>query len=101
MNDNRLICPICHQGELMLKYEAKYVYSCKIDSDVPGLKNTAEFLPFFMINVSKRNQHNISNVMFVACTILVFSNLEAIILMLRIWRMQSLIALKPINNKLL
>jgi len=30
----------------MLKYEAKYIYSYLIDSDVPGTHNTGEFLPF-------------------------------------------------------
>lgn len=39
-------CPACKSSELTAKYEAKYIYSYKIDSDAPGMKNTEEFLPF-------------------------------------------------------
>lgn len=46
MHENILICPICNNGNLILKYEAKYVYSYIIDSNVPGSHNTVEFLPF-------------------------------------------------------
>ncbi|TYQ18113.1 UNVERIFIED_CONTAM: hypothetical protein Cloal_0520 [Acetivibrio alkalicellulosi] len=46
MDNNRLLCPTCNSNKLMIKYEAKYVYSYVIDNDAPGLKNTAEFLPF-------------------------------------------------------
>ena len=48
--NNGLLCPLCHQGELSLKYEAKYIYSYIIDSDCPGLKNHEEFYPFLYDN---------------------------------------------------
>jgi hypothetical protein len=41
-----LICPACKSGKLIAKYEAKYVYSYRIDADAPGLNNGEEFLPF-------------------------------------------------------
>lgn len=46
MHNNGLRCTICNGNQLMVKYEAKYVYSYTIDEDSPGLKNTEEFLPF-------------------------------------------------------
>lgn len=46
MKNNIFVCPTCKSTELTAKYEAKYIYSYKIDSDAPGLKNTEEFLPF-------------------------------------------------------
>ena len=45
--DNKVYrCPICSGSELILRYEASYVYSYVVDSDAPGLKNTEEFLSF-------------------------------------------------------
>ena len=41
-----LVCPVCNSNNFQIKYEATYVYSYNIDSDAPGLKNTAEFLPY-------------------------------------------------------
>lgn len=47
MNDKKLlVCPVCNGNRFLLKYKATYVYSYFIDSDAPGHKNTAEFLPF-------------------------------------------------------
>ena len=46
MDNKRFLCPACKSNKLMVKYEAKYVYSYEIDNDAPGLKNTKEFLPF-------------------------------------------------------
>ena len=46
MENNQFLCPACNSKKLMVKYEAKYVYSYEIDNDAPGLKNTTEFLPF-------------------------------------------------------
>lgn len=46
MPNNQLTCPVCKSNKLMMKYEAKYVYTYVIDSDTPGLKNETEFLPF-------------------------------------------------------
>lgn len=46
MDNNRFMCPVCKSDKLMIKYEAKYVYSYEIDNDAPGLRNTTEFLPF-------------------------------------------------------
>lgn len=48
--DNIFICPACKSGDLSAKYEAKYIYSYKMDSNAPGLKNTEEFLPFMYDN---------------------------------------------------
>ena len=46
-------CPNCHNHNILIKYEATYVYSYSIDSDSPGLKNTYEFLPYMF---DKREQ---------------------------------------------
>lgn len=46
MEQNEYNCPICNGNDLTLKHEASYVYSYKIDSDKPGLKNTEEFLSY-------------------------------------------------------
>lgn len=46
MENSRYKCPACCSGELTAKYEARYIYSYIIDSEIPGLKNTEEFLPF-------------------------------------------------------
>lgn len=46
MHENILICPICNSNKLILKYEAKYVYSYTIDSNAPGSHSATEFLPF-------------------------------------------------------
>lgn len=41
-----LICPVCHNNRLLVKYEASHVYSYIIDADAPGRKNKEEFLPY-------------------------------------------------------
>jgi len=46
MRDVKRLCPVCRSSRLIMKYEAKYVYSYVIDDDEPGLKNETEFLPF-------------------------------------------------------
>lgn len=46
MKNKKYICPVCNGRELMMKYEAKYVYSYVLDDNAPGLKNVNEFLPF-------------------------------------------------------
>ena len=46
MRKYKFICPVCNHDTLMVKYEAKYVYSYLLDSDAPGLINTEELLPF-------------------------------------------------------
>lgn len=46
MQGDRKLCPVCRSSRLIMKYEAKYVYSYVIDEDKPGLKNETEFLPF-------------------------------------------------------
>jgi len=46
MNEKKYICPICNSDKLFLKHEASYVYSYKIDSDAPGIKNTTTFSPY-------------------------------------------------------
>ena len=43
---DRVICPVCNDGHLILKYEAIYEYSYIIDSNAPGLNNTHELLPY-------------------------------------------------------
>ena len=40
------MCPICKGEELVLRHEASYVYSYVVDSDMPGLQNTEEFLSY-------------------------------------------------------
>ena len=46
MGNNICKCPICNSSDLVLRYEASYIYSYVIDSDAPGLRNTEEFLSF-------------------------------------------------------
>lgn len=55
MEKKAYICPICHKSDLTLRYEASYVYSYVMDDDVPGLKNSEEFLSFLY---DKREQKN-------------------------------------------
>lgn len=43
---DRVICPVCNNRHLILKYEATYEYSYIIDSNAPGLSNTKELLPY-------------------------------------------------------
>ncbi len=43
---DRVICPVCHDNHLILKYEATYEYSYIIDSNAPGRNNTKELLPY-------------------------------------------------------
>lgn len=47
---NRLICPVCNNSNLFIKYEATYVYSYAINGNAPGTKNTIEFLPYLYDN---------------------------------------------------
>lgn len=44
-SDN-IICPVCNDNHLILKYEATYEYSYIIDANAPGLNNTKELLPY-------------------------------------------------------
>jgi len=53
MKNNKNICPACSSTALSVKYEAKYIYTYKLDSNAPGLKNDEEFLPFLY---DKRDQ---------------------------------------------
>jgi DNA-directed RNA polymerase subunit M/transcription elongation factor TFIIS len=46
MAEWKSMCPVCGSSTLMLKYEASYVYSYAIDSNIPGTLNFNEFLPF-------------------------------------------------------
>ncbi len=55
-------CPICNGSDLTLKHEASYVYSYKIDSDNPGLRNSEEFLSY---QYDKRE--NTSNREYIEC----------------------------------
>ena len=41
-----VVCPVCKNNQLAIKYEAGYIYTYAIDSNAPGLKNNEEFLPF-------------------------------------------------------
>ncbi|WHH58057.1 hypothetical protein [Petroclostridium sp. X23] len=46
----QLECPKCKNKDFIAKYEATYVYSYHIDTDVLGHKNVEEFLPFLFDN---------------------------------------------------
>ena len=46
MENNTLTCPVCKNSDFTAKYEAKYVYSYKIDSNAPGSNNREIFLSF-------------------------------------------------------
>lgn len=41
-----IICPVCKDTHLILKYEATYEYSYILDSNAPGLNNEKELLPY-------------------------------------------------------
>lgn len=43
---NHLVCPVCNADNLMLKYQATYEYSYRIDANAPGVNNTKELLPY-------------------------------------------------------
>lgn len=53
MEDKLTKCPKCSKDPLVVKYEAKYVYSYIMDKDAPGLNNSSELLPFMF---DKREQ---------------------------------------------
>ena len=40
------MCPLCLGRDLVLRHEASYVYSYVVDSDIPGLQNSEEFLSY-------------------------------------------------------
>lgn len=48
-------CPICSGMDLVLRHEASYIYSYKIDSDAPGLKNSDEFLSYLYDNREQKD----------------------------------------------
>ncbi len=41
-----LVCPLCHGGRFVVKYEVSHVYSYVVDSDAPGRRNNEEYLSF-------------------------------------------------------
>lgn len=41
-----VICPVCKDHRLILKYVATYEYSYTIDSNAPGIQNTKELLSY-------------------------------------------------------
>lgn len=43
---NHVVCPVCNDDHLLLKYEATYEYSYIIDSNAPGINNTKDLLPY-------------------------------------------------------
>jgi hypothetical protein len=55
MTETSLICPVCHNSNFLIKYQATYVYSYIIDSDAPGLRNKEEFLPFMFDNREQKD----------------------------------------------
>ena len=52
---DRVICPVCKDDHLILKYEATYEYSYIIDSNAPGLSNTKELLPYMYDNREQKD----------------------------------------------
>jgi len=50
-----LTCPKCGGHKFTAKYEATYVYSYMIDSDMIGEKNEDEFFPFLFDNRELKN----------------------------------------------
>ncbi|HKL80808.1 MAG TPA: hypothetical protein VJ888_10290 [Mobilitalea sp.] len=46
MKSEDYFCPICRSSDLIMRYEASYVYSYVIDSDAPGLNNSEEFMSY-------------------------------------------------------
>lgn len=63
MKKKQFTCPACGGKKLMAKYEAKYVYSYRIDSDSPGILNTDEFYPFLY-----DNREQTESKQFIECT---------------------------------
>ena len=45
-HDNRVVCPVCNAGHFILKYQATYEYTYRIDANAPGVNNTKELLPY-------------------------------------------------------
>lgn len=45
-HSHRVVCPACNADHFILKYQATYEYSYRIDENAPGAKNTKELLPF-------------------------------------------------------
>lgn len=45
-HNNHVVCPVCNSNHLILKYQATYEYSYKIDANAPGVNNTKELLPY-------------------------------------------------------
>lgn len=46
MHSHRVVCPVCSNDNLILKYLATYEYSYQIDANAPGSNNTLELLPY-------------------------------------------------------
>ena len=45
-HNNHVVCPICNAHHFILKYQATYEYSYRIDENAPGVNNTNELLPY-------------------------------------------------------
>ena len=45
-HNDPIICPVCNDNRLILKYETTYEYSYILDTNAPGLHNTKELLPY-------------------------------------------------------
>lgn len=52
---SQVICPICNNNHLILKYQATYEYSYVIDSNAPGINNTEELLPHLYDNREQKD----------------------------------------------
>ncbi len=61
---HKIVCPVCRRGEIILKYEAKYVYSYKIDSDAPGVNNKDEFMSYLY-----DNREQTESVQYIECNV--------------------------------
>lgn len=46
IDNSRFLCPVCNSSGLVLRHEARYIYSYLLDSDSPGLLNSKEFLSY-------------------------------------------------------
>jgi uncharacterized protein YbaR (Trm112 family) len=46
LHNNRVVCPVCNADHFILKYQATYEYSYRIDANAPGVFNTEDLLPY-------------------------------------------------------
>lgn len=54
-DSTQLTCPKCHGNQFIMKYEASYVYSYRLDDDAPGKYNVEEFRSYVYDNREQKD----------------------------------------------